>query len=563
MAIGRKRAEVVLTADPRGVRRGLSAAKSALGAFARRAAKTLGKGLGAAGRGLARAFDPLGKAWGLVTDQVDEVKDFERRIARLGIAQGKTNEQMSGFRREVIGVSRETGIARNEILQGIGTYQALTGDTEGAAAAMKTFARVSQATGSSMDDVATTGAALSQSLKIDPADFEKAFSILNSQGKAGAIELKDLAGEMASLAPQWQRFAGSSGVEGMTNMGAALQIVRRNFGSASEAGTGFRALMTAIVRNAKKLEAGGVKIFTKNAKTGKKELRGFDEVIQSIGQSRLMKDPTKLTKALGSAEAERALLGLTNNWHDFQGLIENTDTASIGKDLDQYLSSPAGRLDAAMNNLKLSVAEAFTPARIQAFAQAVEQAAGLMGKLVGALDKAATFLESMKGEKKLLSDTDQARLKAKIGAGAPGAVGDEINRYTNLYSFGDTLKARKSYEDQKFLADRAAGTQSDYRAGGVLADQFQSEWGGFRINDAKSYVGQQLMGARVAAAAGAPISVDDLELAFTRALTAAVEIRSAPSRSSWNAPPVVVQVDGDAVAKANADADRHRRRPGG
>ena len=88
-----------------------------------------------------------------------------------------------------------------------------------------------------MDDVATTGAALSQSLKIDPADFEKAFSILNSQGKAGAIELKDLAGEMASLAPQWQR-AGSSGVEGMTNMGAALQIVRRNFGSASEAAPG-------------------------------------------------------------------------------------------------------------------------------------------------------------------------------------------------------------------------------------------------------------------------------------------------------------------------------------
>lgn len=558
MAIGRKRAEVLLTADPRGVRRGLSAAQSALGAFARGATKTLGKGMRGAGRGVARAFDPLGRAWGLVADQVDEVKDFERRIARLGIAQGKTNEQMAGFRREVTGVSRETGVARNEILQGIGTYQALTGDTEGATAAMKTFARVSQATGSSMDDVAATGAALGQSLKIDPADFEKAFSILNSQGKAGAVELKDLAGEMASLAPQWQRFAGSSGVTGMTNMGAALQLVRRNFGSAAEAGTGFRALMTAIVRNAKKLEAGGVEIFTKNAKTGKKELRGFNEVIDSIGRSKLMKDPTKLTKALGSSEAERALLGLTNNWDDLQRLIESTDTSSIGKDLDQYLASPAGRIDAAMNNLKLSAAEAFTPERIQAFAQAVEQAAGLMGKLVGALDKVGTFLESLKGEKKLLSDTDQARYKAKIGAAPTGAVGDEISRFTNVYSFADNIKARKVYEDQKASDARA----TDYRAGGVLADRFQGGGSpiiGFRAEEARAFIDQQLVGARVAAASGAPIPLEQLEETLTRALRAA----GAPTGSPWNVPPVVVQVDGDAVAKATADASRHRRRPGG
>ena len=138
--------------------------------------------------------------------------------------------------------------------------------------------------------------------------------------------------------------------------------------------------MTAIVRNAKKLEAGGVKIFTKNAKDREEassQLRRC--VIQSIGQSRLMKDPTKLPPGArlggGRARAARPPEQLAR----LPGLIENTNTASIGR--TSTSTSPRRRpADAAMNNLKLSVAEAFTPARIQAFAQAVGAGRGPDGQ---------------------------------------------------------------------------------------------------------------------------------------------------------------------------------------
>ena len=108
-----------------------------------------------------------------------------------------------------------------------------------------------------------------------------------------------------------------------------------------------------------------------------------------------------------------------------------------------------------------------------------------MGKLVGALDKGGDVPRVDEGEKKLPSDTDQARLKAKIGAGAPGAVGDEINRYTNLYSFGDTLKARKSYGTRSSSPTRR-GHPVRLPRRRRPADRFQSGGAASRINDARA-----------------------------------------------------------------------------
>lgn len=529
MPIGPREAQIEITADSRKLDRGLKESRSKLRGFGQAVkgiGSAIGKGFAKAGSFLARSFDPLGRGFDLFASQIDDVRTYERGIARLAIAQGKSNDQMGDFRVNLDQISRETGVHRNEVLQGVAAYQALTGDTKGASDAAKTFARVSQATGSTVQDVADTAAALSQNLKIDPSDFEKAFSVLNTQGKAGAVELKDLAAEAAALSPQFARFAGGTGLAGMTKMGAAVQIIRRNFSTASEAGTGFRSLMTAITRNAKQLEKAGVKVFTKDPKTGKKELRDFGAIVESIGKSKLMKDPTKLTKALGSSEAERSLLALTSNWSDFQGLINTTDFSSIGKDFDQYLASPAGRMDQAWNNVKLAAAEALTPERI-------EKAAGAMEKLASVVDLAATAFNRLEeatmfafgNDRSLFTDEQLGMHKSKnlTRRAEPGII--------EAFTEGDHGIASSA----NVARERGYNTAID----AAVADQ----------RARKSASTQSPTGAIAGAFAPAEMQ---------RAISAGIKQGMAQVGFS-----IFLGLDGNTISKANSGASDRRRRPGG
>jgi hypothetical protein len=134
---------------------------------------------------------------------------------------------MDAFAKSVRSTSSTIGIGAKEILDGAAAYVALTGDMDGAAAMSNTFARVAQATNSQVADIAQTAAALKQQMNIDPAHMEEVFGVLTVQGKKGAIELKDLAAQMSSIAPQWAQFGGGKGVQGVKELGAALQIVKR------------------------------------------------------------------------------------------------------------------------------------------------------------------------------------------------------------------------------------------------------------------------------------------------------------------------------------------------
>lgn len=461
MALGKSKgpdAKVTIYVDDRPAERGRKQAEAKWKAWGRSISKGVGGAVGKVGGFAKSAFNPLGLGLSMMGDVVDETRAYERGIARLAIAQGKSNEEMAGFRSELTGISKETGVNRNEILEGVSAYQALTGDTKGAAAAAKTFARVAQATGSTVADVAGTAAALSQNLKIDPADFEAAFDVLNTQGKAGAIELKDLAAQMASLTPQFSKFSGGKGVKGMQQMGAAAQIIRRNFGGTAEAATGMRSLMTSLVRNAGKLQSAGVKMFWKD-KRGKKHLREFDDIIASIGKSKLMKDPTKLNKALGSDEALRALQALTDNYGEFQAMTAQDGKGSIAKDLKQWQESDAGKLEASINNIKLALASAFSPEMIKGFADALGSVAGAVNTIIGGIKGVSKAIgEEIFGKswEQQRQDTVQGRNYERIGKNArSGKLGTVTKEELALL---DALAAGKSGTD---LFQYLKGVDSD------------------------------------------------------------------------------------------------------
>lgn len=460
MGVSAKRnARIEITADARGVAPGIADARRQVRTFQREQSKgskqqaredkrkakdeeksraklkSGAKGLAgnvAGGFGTALGFDAAGGVAGMVGD----VMDFTRALTRFQILSGKTPEQMNALRASILGVSNATGISANEVLAGASTYVDLTGDVDGATTAMGSFTKIAQASGASIADVSTAAAAMQDAMKLNPKDFEATFSGLITQGKAGAVGLKDFAGEFSSLLPKFARFKGNLGAEGIMQLGAAFQVARHGFGDASEAATGLESMMGALSKNAGNFEDAGVRIFD-TAKDGTKTFRNLHDIVVDIGKSKLAKDPEALSKAFGRKEAEATYNQLARLPGLYDQMIDaGKDAGSVQRDFDTYMASSSGKMEQAWIKIKNAVATALTPELIQKFADAIGEAADRLTPLVEGMSKIGTALGALYG----------------VGRKVSGAL------------FGDKPK-EYNHDDQLVLGQYGSGMQESYTYG--------------------------------------------------------------------------------------------------
>lgn len=286
---------------------------------------------------------------------------FSTALVRLDVASKGALGGLDAMKTKILEVSDATGIAKEDVLQGTASFISLTGDAKTAAGAMELFAKVAQATGANIDDVARSGAALSQSMGIAGEDFEQAFSILIASGKAGSVELKDVSQVMAKLSAVSSQFAGGTGVGALAETGAALQLVTRAFGGrAKEGANALEKLMGSMVRAAPKLKKFGVEVFDIDPKTGQKTRREFNAIVKDIAESKLALDPTALIDALGSKEALAAFEQLTKVNGEWDALTDSTRNAKdVAQDYARVSKSAAVKATKAWNKFKNVLTRAF------------------------------------------------------------------------------------------------------------------------------------------------------------------------------------------------------------
>lgn len=518
------RALISLGAESSKLGRDLNNAKKKLRGFGGDAKKLLGFGKKAAGMVLGGGLFGGGLAVaGGLGDLVGDLLGFEKNLVRFQIASGKSTAELNKLRTSIDGVSRDTGVARDQLLAGAQTYVDLTGDVAGAEKAMNAFARISQASGASVSDVATATAALQQSMGLDAGDIEAVFSGLITQGKKGAVSLKDFAGELSTLAPKFAKFGGGTGPAAIANLGAAFQAARQGFGSASEAATGLEALMGALAQNAKKFQASGVKIFNVG-KDGKKTFRGFNEIVDAIGKSKLAKDPTLLAKAFGSKEAVQAYDMLSRNRDLLNELAEaGRDAGAVQRDLATYQASAAGKIEKAFNAAKLALAEAFTPERIEKFASALTKVLDTFVAIVDAVD---TLMSGATPEDVIKEGRTKILTQSAAGDELTNRT-DKIARAADLASASDARLAEGGFtrEQRDEAVKRLLGEALDYS--GLLSQGIAMQSG----------IDQGRTNAAVA-------SVDRLQRQIVEALAKAN---------------ITVKLDSSTVAKKVDNAPAHRK----
>jgi TP901 family phage tail tape measure protein len=440
--------------------------------------RNLGGGFGA-GLGLGG----IGAGIGMGAILGDELS-FNKQLVALDVASRGAMGSIDRVRSQVVDTSNEIGVEKEQILAGASAYVRLTGDGQTATKAMATFGRVAKATGGNIEDVAGTAAAMSQQLGISAGDMEKAFSILIAGGKAGAIEMKDMAQFSAELASQFKTFSGGTGVRGLAQMNAAFQIAAQNFGGkAPETATGLKALFSSFTspRTLKALKGMGVEIF-KIGKDGTATLKSFPEIFDEMAKTDMIRDPRLLTKVFESSEARRAASAILGNVDAFKKLSSEILRAKDAtEDFARVSQSRAAQVETAWVRAKNAAAAAanWTLGKTLGFAEDVGTSAGVAADLVSGPKPSATGSPVAQAQwmdqeneldhliKKGLRAEDIAKMtpvqlaEAMQKVGGPQKTGFGLLDFQNKFRTGGAIEAAK----RRVAQDTKQSDQDDRRHG--------------------------------------------------------------------------------------------------
>jgi hypothetical protein len=149
--------------------------------------------------------------------------------------------------REAREAANATGTDTNEILEGMQKFVGLTGDLETARDTVTDMAKLAKATGTSFDDMSAASAEVTNHL-IGVEDKGKVVSTIMrtiaGEGKLGAVEIKDLAVQMAKIAAASNKFKGGAAAN-IGILGAMAQEAKLKGGAASASQAATSALRFA------------------------------------------------------------------------------------------------------------------------------------------------------------------------------------------------------------------------------------------------------------------------------------------------------------------------------
>lgn len=161
---------------------------------------------------------------------------FERSMTRIGITAGANRKQIQDITDDMYQMANRFALPIEAVRSGLDTLTASGMSLDEAMKFLPSVLATAQASGAAVEDIANTAIKTSSALKINTADLQNMFDILNTGGKLGQFELKDMASYMPGIANSWANL-GYTGLEGTQRLVAMLQTLRAHTGTAEAAAT--------------------------------------------------------------------------------------------------------------------------------------------------------------------------------------------------------------------------------------------------------------------------------------------------------------------------------------
>ena len=195
------------------------------------AQSTLGLALGG-GFGIAEAVQKAQAASGMAADisnsGYNPASGNEANRKRVSASSIVATGQATGT---------QYGYGQDQTLGALQKFTAITGDLDTGMKTLSQMAELARATGSSLDDVASAAGNVATALPDGADKAEKMMTVMRGiagQGKMGAVEMRDLASQMAKVVAAAGKFGGDRG-ENILKMGALAQAARGGGGAWSAA----------------------------------------------------------------------------------------------------------------------------------------------------------------------------------------------------------------------------------------------------------------------------------------------------------------------------------------
>ena len=366
----------------------------------RKSRKMFGKAFGRIGKGvkgtLGAALSPLGAGVGALGFAAigQEVLQFEQTLLDLEIQAGASKETMGDLRGTIDGLSKTNAIGKDQLAALAMEMVNLEGQAGLNAEKLKVLADAAFATSAPVEELAGLSLALGNAFNlVDASQMRRGLDGIITAGKEGSIPLNEMNLLLQQNGASFAKFS-KGGEAGALKMAATLQALRKDAGSAGEAGTRLSAILGVFQTREVELGKAGIKV--RDKATG--QYRELADIIADIDQSGLVNNARKFNKAFGTRkEARLALDSLMKRKDIIDDItVAQQKTGTIEADAAKRRESDAFRIKKAFNDIKLTIAEAFTPERIKKFASAMEGVAKFVGFIADNIESFVALLVSIK-----------------------------------------------------------------------------------------------------------------------------------------------------------------------
>ena len=249
---------------------------------------------------------------------------------RGGKGAAERTADVGGLQTLARSVGNQYAFDPTQVLAGLAKYQALTGDLDTAKAGLGDLAKLAKGFNVDLDKMVGAAGQVGSAIgevgegKAFATSEEKAAAVvdvlksLTAQGQEGAIEISDLAVQMAKVKAAGAAFEGST-ADNIKKMGAMAQLSLQLGGSASatQAATSVMGFVSTLKTPARRsqFKAMGVDIDSATEKGAFAD--PFEIIKRSLAKTE--GDPEKMKKLFGNVVGERAVTALTNTYNKAGG----------------------------------------------------------------------------------------------------------------------------------------------------------------------------------------------------------------------------------------------------
>lgn len=333
----------------------------------------------------------------------------------------------------LVSQAREIGISSGydpeKVLEGLQKFVGKTGDLKTARDMMADLARLSSATGSELEDMVDAAGDVANAVGEVPNKGKVVESVMRAiagQGKVGAVEMKDLAVQMAKLGSAAGSFQGDQ-AKNVETMGIFAQMARARGGAASatQAATSVAAMVNTFKTPARiaAFKKEGIDVIDKNTQMIRDPFEILKEALTAT-----QGDPERFKKMYANVQGARAVEGFANIYRQAGGGQKGMD--AVTKEFDRLKAASMSK--AAIDEAHAARMQT-SAAKIEVFnAKLTEVGAKIAEKILPQMEKLGPIvLDGVDGLGKLVAWIAENPLKSAfvlLGASIARAGAETVIR---------------------------------------------------------------------------------------------------------------------------------------